>query len=142
MSPLGWQTPHLVDKSDTQYLGEQHWQQCWCFRFFFVFLCPSVYLCVSQSILSVHLFRSNLKFLKTRNYWQAQLLHVSHVSRLELKTCRIHIKMVRNSSKKKTSWGMHYCQGLGQNTHFSNLTVTGIWKFHRWNFYCYPYWTS
>ena len=35
---------------------------------FLSFLCPSVYLCVSQSVLSVHLFRINLKFLKTHNY--------------------------------------------------------------------------
>ena len=46
MSALGWHLPHLVDNIDTQYLGDQHWLQCWFFTFFFI-LCPSVCLCVS-----------------------------------------------------------------------------------------------
>ena len=71
--------------------------------------------------MSLHLFRINLKFLKTLNYWLAQILHVGLVSPLELKTCRMHIKMLRNYW-----WGRYYCQGLGQNSLFSNL-----------NSYCY-----
>ena len=79
-SPLGWHTPHVVDNKDTQYLGDQHWQQCWCFRFFFFFV--SICLFMRQSVcVSVHLFTSNLKFL-------------SLVSGLELKKCRLPIKMM------------------------------------------------
>ena len=52
MSPLGWHPPHLVDNTDTHYLGDQHWQQCWFFRFFFLF-CVHLFDC--QSV-SVHLF--------------------------------------------------------------------------------------
>ena len=93
------------------------------FKILFLFC---VYLCLCQSVgVSVHLFRNNLKFLKIRNCWLAQLLYVSLVSALELKTCRMHIRMLRNSSKKK-SWGRHYCQGLGRNSVFSSL-----------NSYCY-----
>ena len=123
MSPLGSHPPHLVDNTDTQHLGDQHWQQCWCFRFSFFFVPICLSMCQSVCV-SVHLFRINLKFLKTHNYWLAQLLHVSLVSGLELKMCRMHIKMLRNSSKK--SWRRHYCQGLGRNSLFSNL-----------NSYCY-----
>ena len=86
-------------------------------------MCQSV--CVS-----VDLLRINLKFLNIHNYWLAQLLYVSLVSGLELKTCRMHIKMLRNSSKK--SWGRHSFQGLQQNSLFSN-----------WNCYCcYDYYVS
>ena len=67
MSHLGWHPPHLVDNTDTQYLGDQHWQQCWFFRFFSI-LCPSVCLsvCVCTSVY-------NLKILKTHNCWLARL---------------------------------------------------------------------
>ena len=102
MSPLGWHAPHLVDNTDTQYLRDQHWQQCWCLRFSFFFVFISLSMCQSVC-LSVDLLRINLKFLNIHNYWLAQLLYVSLVSGLELKTCRMHIKMLRNSSKK--SWG-------------------------------------
>ena len=37
-SPLGWHHSHLVGNTDTQYLGDQQWQQCWCFRFCLVHL--------------------------------------------------------------------------------------------------------
>ena len=74
---------------------------------------------------SMDLFRFNVKFLKTHNYWLGQLFHMSLVSGLELKTCRMHIKILRNSSKKKW-WGRHYCQLLGQNSLVTNL-----------NSYCY-----
>ena len=69
---------------------------------------------------SMDLFRFNVKFLKTHNYWLGQLFHMSLVSGLELKTCRMHIKILRNSSKKKW-WGRHYCQLLGQNSLVTNL---------------------
>ena len=81
---LGWHPPHLVDNTDTQYLGDQHWQQCWCFRFSFFFVSICLSMCHSVCV-SVHLFRINLKFLKTHNYWLAQLVYVSLVSGLELK---------------------------------------------------------
>ena len=124
MNPLGWHPPHLVDNTDTQYLGDQHWQQCWCFRFFF-FLWVHLFFYVCHSVcVFVHLFRINLKFLKTHNYWLGQVLYVSFVSGLELKSCGMYIKMLKNSSK--ISWERHYCQDLGQNSLFSNL-----------NSYCY-----
>ena len=99
MTPLGWHSPRLVDNTDTEYLGDQYWQQCWCFRFCFFFVSICLSMCQSVCV-SVHLFRINLKFFKTHNYWLAQLLHVSLVSEIELKTCRMHITMLRNSSKK------------------------------------------
>ena len=118
MSPFGWHHPHLKDNKDTQYLVDHNWQQCWCFRFSFFF--ESICLSMCQSVcVSVHLFRINLKFFKTHNYWLAQLLHLSLVSEIELKTCRMYTKMHKNSSKK--SWVRHYCQSLGQNNLFSNL---------------------
>ena len=85
----------------------------------------SICLSMWQSVcVFVHLFRIKLKFLKTHNYWLAQLVYVTLIPGLELKTCRIHIKMLRNSSKK--IMGRHYCQGLKQNSLFSSL-----------NSYCY-----
>ena len=105
MSPLGWHPPHLVDNTDTQYLGDQHWQQCWCFRFSFFFVSICLSMCQSVCV-SVYLLRINLKFLKTHNYWLAHLLYVSLVPWLELKTCRTHIKMLRNSSKKIMGEGL------------------------------------
>ena len=95
---------HLVDNTDTQYLGDQHWQQCWFFRFFFLFVSICLSMCQSVCV-SVYLFTINLKFLKTHNYWLAQLVYVSQVSGLELKKGRLHIKMLGNSSKK--SWERH-----------------------------------
>ena len=99
MSPLGWHPPHLMNNSNTQYLGDQHWQQCWFFVFlFFLSICLS--RCKSLCSLSVHLFTINLKFSTTHNYWLAQLVYMSLVSGLELKNCKLRIKMLRNSSKK------------------------------------------
>ena len=64
----------------------------------------SICLSLGQSVcVSVHLSRINLKFLKTHNYSLAQLAYVNLVSGVELKTCRMQIKMLRSSSKK--SWG-------------------------------------
>ena len=129
MNLIRWHPPHLVDKTDTQYLGDQHWQQCWCFRFsfFFVSICLSMY----QSVcVSVHLFRINLKFLITHNYWQAQYLSVSLVSGLELRKCRMHIKMLRNSSK--ISCERHQCQGFGQNNLFNNLSSSCCYDYYCW----------
>ena len=118
-----------MDNTDTQYLLDQHWQQCWCFRFsfFFVFICLSMR---QSNSVCVHLLRIHLKFLKTHNYWLPQLVYVSLVSGLELKTCRIHIKMLRNSSKK--SLERQQCQSLGQNSLFSNLN----------SYCCYYYYVS
>ena len=129
MSCLGWHPSHLVDNTDTQYLGDQHWQQCWCFRFSFFFVSICLSMCQSVCV-SVHLFRINLRFSKPDNYWLAQLLNVSLVSWLELKSNIMHVKMLRNSSKK--SWGRHYCHGLGQNSLFSNLNC----------YCCYDYYVS
>ena len=87
MTPWGWHPPHLGDNTDTQYLEDQHWQQWWCFRFLFFFFFVSICLSMCQSVsVSVHLFTFNLKFLKTHNYWLAQLLNMSLVPRLELKS--------------------------------------------------------
>ena len=123
MSSLGWHHPYLVDNTDTQYLGNQNWQQFWRFRFFSFFASTCFSTCHSVCV-SVHLFKINLKFLKTYNYWLGQVSYVSFVSGLELKACRMYIKMLKNSSK--ISWGRHYCQDLGQNSLFSNLS-----------YYCY-----
>ena len=113
MSPLGWHRLHLVDNTDTQYLGDQNWQECWGFRlcFFSVSICLS--MCQSVCV-SVHHFKINLKFLKTHSYWLAQLLHVSLVLGLELKICRMHIM------------GEVLLSGFGTKSLFSNL-----------NSYCY-----
>ena len=48
MSPLGLLPPDLVDNTDIQYLGDQNLQQCWFFRFFFVF----VAICASLQFIS------------------------------------------------------------------------------------------
>ena len=50
MSPLGRHPPHLVDNTDTQYLGDQHLQQCWFFRFFFFFLTICLSMCQSVCV--------------------------------------------------------------------------------------------
>ena len=90
MNALGWRPPPLVDNTDTQYLGDQHWHQCWLFIFlFFLSICLSLY----QSVcVSMHLFKINLKFLTTHDYWLAQLLYMSLVSGLELKTCKLRVE--------------------------------------------------
>ena len=111
MSPLGWHPPYLVDNTDTQYLGDQHWQQCWLFRFF-SFLCPSVCLCVNQSVWLL-VFTIHLRFLKIQNYWLAQLVYV----RFEFMAwVKMHIKMFRNFPKK--SGGRYWFQDLGQKRLF------------------------
>ena len=63
MNPSGWHPAHLVDNTDTLYLGDQHWQQqCWFFRV----LLFRVHLFVSMSVFaSVRLCTIYLKFLKT-----------------------------------------------------------------------------
>ena len=63
---------------------------------FFSFFWPSVYLCVSQSVW-LYVFTIHLKFLKTHNYWLAQLVYISFEFRARIK---MHIKMFRNFSKK------------------------------------------
>ena len=66
MNPSGWHPPHLVDNTDTLYLGDQHWQQqCWFFRFLLFGVHLFVYMLVS---VSVRLCTIYLKFLKTHYY--------------------------------------------------------------------------
>ena len=48
MSPLRAHPPHLVDSTNTQYLGGQHWQQSWFFFFFFYFV--SICFSIGQSV--------------------------------------------------------------------------------------------
>ena len=71
--------PHLVDNTDTQYLRDQHWQQCWCFRFFsfcvHLLVYVSIALCVCTSV-----------------YSYSQVLNVSLVSGLELKSAACLLK--------------------------------------------------
>ena len=81
---------------------------------FFSFFWPSVYLCVSQSVW-LYVFTIHLKFLKTHNYWLAQLVYISFEFRARIK---MHIKMFRNFSKK--SGERYWFQDLGQNSLFSN----------------------
>ena len=42
MSPLRAHPPHLVDSTNTQYLGGQHWLQSRFFFFYFVSICFSI----------------------------------------------------------------------------------------------------
>ena len=118
MRPLGWGPPYLVDNIDPQYLGDQYWRRCWYFTFSFFFESICLSMCHSVCV-SVHLFSINPKFLKTLNYWLAHLLYVGLVPGLELKTSRMHMKILSNFFKK--SWQRHYYQGLGQNNLFSNV---------------------
>ena len=117
MSPLGWHPPHLVDNTNTQYLGDQHWQWCWCFRFSFL-VCICLSICQSVCV-SVHLITIILKFLKTYNYYLAQLVYVSLVSGRELRQCKLYIKMLRNSSKK--IMGEALLSGFGTKQPLSQL---------------------
>ena len=66
---------------------------------FFFFVSIGLSICQSACV-SVDLFTNTLTFLKTHNYWLAQLVRVSLDSGLEFKMCRLHIKILRNSSKK------------------------------------------
>ena len=104
MSPLGWHPPHLVDNTDTQYLGDQHWHQCWFLDVFsfFVSVCLSMFQLVC---VFVCLFTINLKFLKTHDYWVVQLVYVSLNSGVEFKKCKLYIKMFRDFPKK-SEWGL------------------------------------
>ena len=57
MSPLGWHPPHLVNHTDTQYLGDQHWQQTvLVFLDFYFFVFISLPMCqrVSVDLLAIH----------------------------------------------------------------------------------------
>ena len=68
MSPLGWHPPHLVDNTDTLYLGDQHWQQTvLVFLDFYFFVFISLPMCQSVCV-SVGLFAIHFKFLKTHCY--------------------------------------------------------------------------
>ena len=65
MSLLGWHPRHLVDNTDTLFLGDQHWQQAvlvFLYFYFSVFL--SLPKCQSVCV-SVRLFAIHLKFLTT-----------------------------------------------------------------------------
>ena len=94
MSPLGWNPPHIVDRVPA--LTTVLFFFCFLLGFFL-----SICLSLCQSVcVSVHLLTINLKFLKTHNYWLPQLLYMSLVSGLELKNCKLCIKMLRNFSKK------------------------------------------
>ena len=104
MSPLGWHPPHLVDNTDTQYLGDQHWYQHWFLDFFSFFV--SVSLSMFQLVcVFVCLFTINLKFLKTHDHWVVQLVYVSLDSG-EVKKCKLYIKMFRNFPKKSREGGI------------------------------------
>ena len=83
------------------------------FFLFFLSICLSLSVCVSM-----HLFTINLNFLKPHNSWLAQLVYVSLVSGLKLKNYKLRIKCL-GILPKKTS-GRLQCQGLGQNSLFSN----------------------
>ena len=106
MSPLGRHPPHLVDNTDTQYLGDQYWQQCWCFSLFFFFVSICLSMCQSVCV-SVHLFTVTVNFL-----------NVSLVSGLEFKKCRLLIKMLRTLPK---IIGEVLVTGLGRRQPFQQL---------------------
>ena len=82
MNPLGWHPPHLVDNTDIQYLGDQHWQQCWQFRFsfFFVSICFSVSLCLYICLQS-HVFENSQlltsSFISMSLVWGLELKNMS-----------------------------------------------------------------
>ena len=90
MSPLGWHPPHLLDNTDTQYLGDQHWHQCWFFRFlsFFVSFCLSMFQLV---YVFVCFFTINFKFLKTIDLLSLYMWAFN--SGLELKKYKLCLKM-------------------------------------------------
>ena len=69
MSPLGWHPPpHLVDSTDTLYLGDQHWQETvLVFLDFYFFAFINLPMCHSVCV-SVGLFAIHSKFLKTHCY--------------------------------------------------------------------------
>ena len=90
MNSWGWYPPHLVDNTDIQYLGDQHWQKCWVFIFlFFLSICFS--MCQSICV-SVDLFTINPKFLTTHSHWLAQLFYLRWISGLELKNCKLRVQ--------------------------------------------------
>ena len=64
---------------------------------FFVSVCLSMFQLVCVFI--------NLKFLKSHNYWLVQLVYVSLNSRVELKKCKLYIKMFINFSEKPMGLG-------------------------------------
>ena len=64
MTPLEWHPLHLVDNTDTLYLGD--WRHCFFF-FRFLFFCVHKFAYVSVS-LSVGLFAIHLKFKKNCCY--------------------------------------------------------------------------
>ena len=129
MSLLGWHPPHLMYNTDTQYLGDQHWQQCWFFRFFFYFvsICLTVSLCLYICLQSQVFENSQLL--------TSSFIYVSLVSGLELKTWRL--RMYQNAQKFfRKIRGRHWCQGLGQNSVCSNnqhllvlLDMCVVWWF-------------
>ena len=90
MNPAGWYSPHLVDNTDTLYLGDQHrQQQCWLFRFLLFGVHLFVYMLVS---VSVRLCTIYLKVLKTHYYKAFTDLQIKNV-----KTVVINIRWVKLS---------------------------------------------
>ena len=61
------------------------------FIYLFFFHCICLSICQSVCVF-VHLFRINVKFLTTQNYWLAQLLYISLVSGLELKNWKLRLE--------------------------------------------------
>ena len=51
-NPLKWHLPHLVDNTNTFYLGDQHWQQTVLVYFKFLIFCANqvAYVSISQSV--------------------------------------------------------------------------------------------
>ena len=133
-----------------QYLGDQHWHQCWFFRFFFLFLCPPVHVLVSLCVCVP--FCNNLKFSKAHNYWFVQLVYVNLNSGLELKKCKLCIKMFRNFSKKSGEGGISvrlWVKAASSATVSNCLFFGPVWSMViLWNacflsaksFLCFPVW--
>ena len=72
MRYLEYHPPHLVDNADTLYLGNQLWQQAVLFFYkFLLFLCSSVCLCLSHSLVCVFLYNPPQVF-KSSLLWGCQ----------------------------------------------------------------------
>ena len=89
MSPFGWHPPHLVDNTDTLYLGDQiDNRQCWFFKIFLCFCANSLPSC--QSVFFVFV-QSVLKYFKTLYNLNNSALYGNFSLGLELKKVQISI---------------------------------------------------
>ena len=93
MSPLGWHPPHLVDNTDTLYLGDQHWQSTVLVFFRFLFFCIHLFAYVSVTL------------CVTGSVWSpSQVFKKSLLQSSQLPLSQKMIKMQRLTWVRLTSW--------------------------------------